>query len=190
MRKLLQFFSYAKKWFLKRLCKGEKPMDIIKQVNPVDLSKYVIKYVNDMGHEVSHLKLQKLIYYIDAWHYVLLEKPIIKENFEAWMHGPVVRQLWNYYKDVSTLNAILVVKDDDRITLDISEEQLEVINDVLDEYGNKSAYYLECLTHEEKPWIAARIGFAPSDKCDRIISKALMKEFYGAKIYGEEQIQN
>ena len=187
MRKLLQIFCYSKEWFLKRICKGEKPMDMMKQVSPIDLSKYVIKYVNDMGHEVSHLKLQKLIYYCDAWHNVFLENPLINENFEAWMHGPVVRQLWNHYKDVSTLNGILNVNEDDCTTLNISEEQLEVLNDVLDEYGNKSAYYLECLTHEEKPWIAARIGFAPADKCDRIISKTLMEEFYGAKIYGEEQ---
>lgn len=154
---------------------------MINQVSSIDLSKYILNYFNDKGESINHLKLQKLVYYIDAWHNVFLEKPLIHENFEAWMHGPVVRELWNYYKDESILNNPIDTNNGS-CALQVTEEQLEIINDVLDEYGDKTPYYLECLTHEETPWIVARKGYAPSDKCTEKISKELMKEYYSAKL--------
>lgn len=163
-------------------------MDAIKQVSPIDLSKYVIKYVNNMGHEVNHLKLQKLIYYTDAWHSVFIGKPLIIEDFQAWMHGPVVRTLWDYYKGESILNGVISYRDDPTdLMLDVTFEQMEIINDVLDEYGDKSSYYLECLTHDEYPWQHARRGYAPSDKCTNIIPKEIIKQFYEEKLYGERE---
>ncbi len=158
-------------------------MDNLLQPNLLQLSKYVINYVNKMGHDVNHLKLQKLIYYLDAWHNVILDKPLIKQDFEAWMHGPVCRELWDYYKDETILYGTIELKNGTEIKLDVNNEQLEVINDVLDEYGDKTSYYLECLTHEEKPWDIARIGYSSSDRCENVISKAIMKEFYEGKLY-------
>lgn len=157
--------------------------DEIKQISSIDLSQYILNCFNNKSESINQLKLQKLVYYIDAWHYVLLEKPLIHENFEAWMHGPVVRELWNHYRGESVLNAP-ISSDIYNCNLDVSKEQLEVINDVLDEYGDKTPYYLECLTHEETPWIVARKGYAPSDRCTEIISKEIMKEYYSSKIYG------
>ncbi|ACV64603.1 prophage ps3 protein 01 [Desulfofarcimen acetoxidans DSM 771] len=159
---------------------------MLKQINPIDLSRHVIKYVNDKGHEVSHLKLQKLIYYVDAWHNVYFNQPLIEDQFEAWMHGPVVRNIWNYFRDKSVLyDPIKLEEGYFDISEYISSEQLELINDVLDEYGDKTAYYLECLTHSEEPWRRARLGYAPSDKCEAVIYKDLIKQFYGSMLYGK-----
>jgi uncharacterized phage-associated protein len=155
----------------------------VTKVNSIDLSKYILKYFKQKDETINHLKLQKLVYYIDAWHNVFLNEPLIEEDFEAWMHGPVVRDLWNHYRDESILNNPIYATDDD-IDLNINQEQREIIDDVLEEYGDKTPYYLECLTHEEKPWIVARRGYAPSDRCTEKISKELMKEYYGAKLDG------
>lgn len=155
----------------------------LKQISAIDLSKYILKYFSEKNTTINHLKLQKLVYYIDAWHYVLLEKPLIMEDFEAWMHGPVVRALWDYYKNESILSNALILKDEYQL-LFVTQEQLEVINDVLDEYGDKTSYYLECLTHEEKPWLMARVGYAASDYCSEVISKEIMKQYYSEKLYG------
>ncbi|KGR90178.1 hypothetical protein CD30_13085 [Ureibacillus massiliensis 4400831 = CIP 108448 = CCUG 49529] len=162
----------------------------LQRMDSIILSKYILGYINEMGLEVNHLKLQKLIYYVDAWHMVFLKEPLIDEDFEAWMHGPVVRNVWNYYKEKSILNAV-IPSSEETISLEnyLSEEQIQVINDVLDEYGNKTPYYLECLTHEEKPWLTARIGYAPSDRCEERISKNIMKEYYTEKLYGETETE-
>jgi uncharacterized phage-associated protein len=144
--------------------------DNMKTVNALELSPYIIFYLKRKNISVNHLKLQKLIYYADAWHYVFNNSPLIKEHFEAWQHGPVVRNVWDYYKDKSILyNPIPAPK---KANLLVTEDQIQIINDVLDEYGKKTAYYLECLTHEEEPWKRAR------SKANKIIEKNHMKQFY------------
>lgn len=159
----------------------------VNQIDSITLSKYVINRVNEMGYTVSHLKLQKLLYYLDAWHLVYFEVPLINDDFEAWVHGPVVRRVWDYYRDESVLH------DDIRpepLRFDIREflndEQLELIDDVLAEYGKRTAYYLECLTHDERPWRMARSGYAAGDRCNEIIAKSVMKDFYSSMVYDKE----
>jgi uncharacterized phage-associated protein len=62
-------------------------------VSALFLSKYILSYVPS-----TQLKLQKLVYYSEAWHLAYFERPLIPEDFEAWVHGPVVRSLWDHYK--------------------------------------------------------------------------------------------
>jgi uncharacterized phage-associated protein len=149
------------------------------QISPIKLSKYVIDYVSKFKKDVSHLKLQKLLYYIEAWHLVSFEEPLFEEDFEAWVHGPVIREVFNHYKEESLLNNILPSGTLNYNIEDyLSEEQVEVINDVLDEYGKQSPYHLECLTHDEFPWKKARRGYGSSDCCEETISKKTMENFY------------
>lgn len=184
MKKINSVVKELKEWIGGLFTKGGENMhncNDIKQVDSIELSKYILSFFCRRGESINHLKLQKLVYYVDAWHNVFLDKPLIPEKFEAWMHGPVVRELWDYYKDESILSSPISTCNSN-YDLQVSKEQLEIINDVLEEYGDKTPYYLECLTHEEKPWIVARMGYAPSDKCTEKISKEVMKEYYSAKL--------
>ena len=61
----------------------------------------------------------------------------------------------------------------DKININLTEEQKEIIDDVLDEYGDKTGYYLECLTHSERPWKVAR-----SKGENSIISKKEINNYY------------
>ena len=152
-----------------------------------DLGHIITHYVNQKGDKVSHKKLQKLIYYVEAWHLVHLETPLIEENFEAWVHGPVVPQLYQTLKTFD-FNDLEIVNDefdtmDEEIQSIISknnltENQLELIYSVLNKYSGLSSLDLELLSHNETPWIEAREGFAPHQPCNNIILKSRMKEFY------------
>lgn len=157
---------------------------MINTVDPVTLSDYVVSKVTADGFKITPLKLQKLLYYIDAWHSVYFDKPLFEEDFEAWVHGPVIREVFDYYKEDYRLHDNITSEDIPTVSDDLSPEQLELIDDVLDEYGGKSGYYLECLTHDEKPWKDARRGYGPSDRCEEIINKRTMKEFYSEMVYG------
>ena len=44
------------------------------------------------------MKLQKLLYYCQAWALVWDDKPLFKEKIEAWISGPVVRTLYNTHR--------------------------------------------------------------------------------------------
>jgi uncharacterized phage-associated protein len=145
-------------------------------VDSVELSKYVIRKMYEKGEKINHLKLQKLLYYIEAWHLVYTDKPLIDDDFEAWLHGPVIRKVWNHYKGFSIMFDDLPYPKQEP-TIELTEEQKEIIDDVLDEYGEKSGYYLECLTHAEIPWRNARIKGE-----NQIISKEKMKEYYSRLI--------
>lgn len=146
-----------------------------RQVDAIELSKYIICKMNEKGQRINHLKLQKLLYYVQAWHLVYTNEPLIDEDFEAWLHGPVLRSVWDYYKRFSIMFDDLPC--DERYDIELTEEQKEIIDDVLDEYGEKTGYYLECLTHVEEPWKEARIKGANSP-----ISLYKMKEYYSKLI--------
>ena len=142
-------------------------------VDVLILAKYIVLKMAEKGKKISHLKLQKLLYYVQAWHLVYADAPLFEDEFEAWLHGPVIRKVWNHYKVFSTMLDFLPVSQD--VKIDLTEDQIELIDDVLDEYGDKTGYYLECLTHAEDPWKNAR----NNGKENAIITKNSMKDFYG-----------
>ena len=154
------------------------------QIDPVELAKYVIVKLG----QTDHLKLQKLLYYIQSWHLAIFETPLFEEDFKAWVHGPVLTSVWTELKDHSKLNAEISVKRSfvagiiAKVKRSLRKEQLELIDDVLEEYGEKSGYHLECLTHSEDPWKDARGNLPPDAKSSAKISKAVMRKFYAARL--------
>jgi uncharacterized phage-associated protein len=154
-------------------------MKEFRSVSALQLSHYILSFVPS-----SQLKLQKLIYYTEGWHLAYFEHPLIDENFEAWVHGPVVRSLWDYYKGRGnyftewSLKPEYVERIRNYFKQLLHSEQLELIRDVLKEYGDKSAYHLESLSHSEAPWREARNGYPQSEHSEAIISKETMKRYY------------
>lgn len=155
------------------------------------LGHIITDYVNGKGASVSPKKLQKLVYYVEAWHLVHFDSELIEENFEAWVHGPVVPELYQDlkqfgYNDIQIINDELASEEEriEKVAKEngISEDQLELIYSVLNKYGTLSSFELEMLTHSEKPWIEAREGFPPHERCNKIIPKRKMKEFYSAQL--------
>jgi uncharacterized phage-associated protein len=122
--------------------------------------------------QVSNLMLQKLLYYSQAWHLVLANKALFDDEVEAWVHGPVVPSVFRRFKQFKW----------DPIT-----EQISVCNDrylvtyldsVLQKYGKYSAKQLERLTHSEAPWCEARVGIAPDEPSNKVISKDAMYRYF------------
>ena len=155
------------------------------------LGHIITDYVNSKGVTVSPKKLQKLVYYVEAWHLVHFDSELIDENFEAWVHGPVVPELYQDLKQFG-YNDIQIINDEldsseERIEKvakenDLTEDQIELIYSVLNKYGTLSSFELEMLTHSEQPWIEARKGFPPHERCTNVIPKDRMKEFYSAQL--------
>ena len=44
----------------------------------------------DRGENLTNLKLQKLLYYAQAWYLALYNVALFEEDFQAWVHGPVL----------------------------------------------------------------------------------------------------
>ena len=156
-----------------------------------DIAHIVTHLVNQKGDTISPKKLQKLLYYVEAWNLVHLTKPLIEEDFEAWVHGPVLPSLYHELKQFG-FNDLKVVADefdtpDDLVSAiidknNVTEEQLELIYSVLDKYGSMTSFQLELLSHNETPWIEAREGVPPHQPCNNIIPKPKMRAFYSSLI--------
>lgn len=157
---------------------------IPQKVESTELANYILAVVGPM----NHLKLQKLIYYLEAYHLAYFDQSLINDEFEAWLHGPVSRQIWDYYKQIANIYDVISVAGNIETVKKsfeqrITDDQKDFINDVLNEYGGESAYNLECMTHKELPWIEARKGYAFDDKCEVIIKKETMQNYYKQNLY-------
>lgn len=137
---------------------------------------FLAKVDREAGDSITHLKLQKLVYYAQAWALALLDRPLFEEDFQAWAHGPVVRSLFDRFNG-SGWSAL----DGPESVPEMDEDIRGLLEEVFRVYGEHTAKTLENLTHQEAPWINARGVCAPEERCTNIIPKEAMRAFYQAK---------
>lgn len=142
------------------------------------IANWFLKNIDrESGDSITHLKLQKLLYYAQAWYMVLTEnksEPILfEEKIEAWTHGPVVREVYDKYSEMR-YNSI--PSPDDNVELDEVTE--EILQEVLRVYGKYEAKYLEELTHQEDPWKITRGDLPLEARCTKEIDRRIMLDFY------------
>lgn len=154
-------------------------------------SNILVDYILQRGGAMSHLKLQKLLFYVQAYHLAYFESPIIKDDFEAWVHGPVSRKIYNSARDISILHKEIIYfqgigEIDPTITLksSLTDVQLSLVDDVIDELKDLTGLQLENMTHSEYPWIFARQGYAPGERCTNTIPHNIIIDFYKKQLYG------
>ena len=126
--------------------------------------------------QMTHKKLQKLCYYAQAWNCAFSGgAPMMNCDFEAWVHGPVCRELWDKYKGFMPWDKISPESGE---TVNFDPDTENLLESVWLTYGDLNGYQLEVLTHREKPWQIAR-GDLPSDRiCTTRISNDDMKNYY------------
>jgi len=146
-----------------------------------NVALYFLFLAKKRNKPVTLHKLQKLVYYAQAWSLVL-NKKLFEEEIEAWIHGPTIRSLHLYYERVA-LNPIEEEIDTNIESL-YSDEDKDLLNQVWKVYGKYDADYLEYLTHQELPWQKAReeCDLNPNPFFPPVINTDLMKEFYSNKL--------
>lgn len=131
----------------------------------------------DSGDSITHLKLQKLVYYAQAWSLANFNKALFPEELEAWTHGPVAPSVWHRHKD-SSWTSLAAPKMPPKL----DREQDAILPLVIKSYGKYEAKFLEKLTHAELPWKKTRGKLPLYVKCSDSISKTLMRDYYAKKI--------
>ncbi|MGA4485338.1 MULTISPECIES: Panacea domain-containing protein [Bacillus cereus group] len=147
------------------------------RVTVFDVAKFFLsRSIENTDFAITHLKLQKLVYYAQAWFVTIYpERKLFNEEVEAWIHGPVCRELYYEYRDHGY----------DEITplpflynQGFEEYELEVLETVWEAYGHLDGKTLEALTHSEDPWLNVRKGYREDEYCTNVISTESMIEFY------------
>jgi uncharacterized phage-associated protein len=145
---------------------------------------YIILRLDEGGEALNNLKLQKLLYYVQAWHLAFYQTNLFPERFQAWIHGPVSRVVYNRFSAYKSLYSEMTYSDIapgfDPDTID-KKVRLH-IDSVLEAYAPFSGSELEDMTHNEEPWIVARQGYKPSDRCEVEIDELLMGAYYRKRL--------
>jgi uncharacterized phage-associated protein len=137
----------------------------------------VAAYILSRRRPITAMKLQKLVYYSQAWSLVWDEAPLFAERIEAWANGPVVRELYDGHRGLFKVGAWPEGHADE-----LTRSQTRTIDRVMRFYGKMSSQELSNLTHKEKPWREARKGLGPDERGRQEITLASMHEYYSSLV--------
>lgn len=160
------------------------PADEMPVLNIKETGKYSIFDIANWfleKEEMTQKKMQKLCYYAQAWCYALKGYRLEDTDYQAWVHGPVSPVLWERFKSFGY--DPIIIKGHTAAEIDAEDEKL--LEDVWDTYGENTGNALEALTHRELPWIEARRGYEPDERCTVVISPATMAAYYKSIYVGD-----
>jgi uncharacterized phage-associated protein len=141
------------------------------------VAEYILHFSAKHGDLITNLRLQKLLYYAQAWHLAIYDKPLFDEHFEAWVHGPAQPDIYRHFKSFGS-QPIPPPEQPQPVSLHVCRHTM----DVLKAYGRFSAYDLERYTHHESPWTNARKGLSADFPSSNTISQADMRECYRRRL--------
>lgn len=117
---------------------------------------------------MSNLKLQKLLYFVQAYFLIKKQGACFRESIEAWDFGPVVTVAYREYKKFGSCNIPeikYITKEDGGgiwntrtipyFDIIITDYDKKLIDAVTDKFSGYSSTNLVSLTQRQKPWIDA-----------------------------------
>lgn len=121
------------------------------------------------GLVLTHMAVHKLAYFAHGWHLVAKDRPLVSRAFEAWKYGPMLRPVWDEFKQAGDRPIIgrATVLDYETgevitATSDFVDEERSLVSDILRAYGRFPATRLSTMTHRkggawQKIWTSERV---------------------------------
>jgi uncharacterized phage-associated protein len=142
-----------------------------------EIADYLIWLAHEHGSFISNLKLQKLLYYAQAWHLAVFNRPLFADQLEAWVHGPVVPSIYRRYKSYGFRNI-----DEPVEAPALPEGTVRFLRELAEGYLGIDAYALELMTHKEDPWLKARGDLPPNRASKAKIAERDMLSYFKDRI--------
>jgi uncharacterized phage-associated protein len=153
--------------------------EVIGMASVHDVAAYVLSKLGPM----STMKLQKLVYYSQAWHLVWAEEKLFNERIEAWANGPVVYELFDAHR-----GRFSVAEWPRGNPANLDRSQTGTIDAVIATYGHLDGRKLSYLTHAERPWREARTGLGPTDVSRVEITPEALQDYYSGVEADDEAV--
>lgn len=135
----------------------------------------------DVYEGLTHLKLQKLLYNAQGVSLALRDKPIFEEPLEAWLHGPVVRNVYDTFLVFRGAPIIVpVTEETTRIVekIDGDSSAHEVLEFVYENFSIYTAWQLREMSHAKNgPWYKT--------SANSTIDNELIKEYFKKEVVEE-----
>lgn len=137
----------------------------------IDVAKYIVYFCKEHGFSISNLKLQKLLYFVQAQFLVYNGKPAFNEEIEAWDFGPVVPEAYQYFKiwGNSEIPNVIAQSADTKIY----KKDQKIIDEILEECAPYSASVLVEITHHQEPWTKVYQKY-----CNNVITKKSIQKYF------------
>lgn len=135
----------------------------------LEIASYIIWYCRQKGYYVSNLKLQKILYFIQAEFLATRGWPCFDEEIQAWDFGPVVPEVYHQYKYFGSSNIIEDTNENPRIL----GRDRSLIDEMIEECNQYSASQLVDFTHRQSPWMDAYQRYS-----NNIISKESIRKYF------------
>lgn len=136
----------------------------------MEIARYIINYSNEKDYPISNLRLQKLLYFIQASFYKFKDIPCFSDDIYCWDYGPVVPSVYRKFKG----NGSLSIPEERDIVFDRksssfvfvkfelkyqSEEDKKIVDDNIEFAKKLTVFDLVEITHKQKPWLTHyRVG--------------------------------
>ena len=135
----------------------------------------VVEYLLSQCQDITHLSLQKALYYAQGFYYAFFGNFLFKEDCEAWIHGPVYRDIYRLYSGYC-YNPIGSGEEPDVTSMPAEEKVL--LDSVVKHICCYSGKTLESFTHVETPWISTRGNLPAEASTDKVIPKQIIGEYF------------
>ena len=137
----------------------------------LDIAKYIIWYSKQKNYSISNLKLQKILYFIQADYIANTSRLCFRDSIEAWDFGPVVSSIYGLYKIYGS--AEIPYDGSNSIIKDIKLPDQKRIREIVDKCSKYSASTLVAITHKQAPWKLAYRRYENNE-----ITPASIKEYF------------
>ena len=147
-------------------------MNVVCKSTKIDLA---IEYLLDQCEDITPLALQKALYYIQGFYYAFYKTFLFSEDCQAWVHGPVYRDIYFRYRDYK-FDPIEYNNGFDATVFSAAEKA--VLESVVKHICCYSGKVLEKFTHSETPWLSTRGNLLESELLDKIIDKTDIGDYF------------
>ena len=119
----------------------------------VDVANYFIYLdcndIHSKRFRVTPLKLQKLLYYSQAFTLSATKEVLFHEEILAWDYGPVVKKIYYLYKNFGSSPIEL---EDCDLQNNLDRKQRTIVEGVYNIFKLKTGSEMVKSTHKEDPW--------------------------------------
>ncbi|QWT17266.1 DUF4065 domain-containing protein [Collinsella sp. zg1085] len=144
-------------------------------VNSIDIAAFILEQTGSM----TTMKLQKLVFYTQAYYLVKHGKPLFEDEIQAWVNGPVSPNLYRHH---AGKYMICKAQLEESVVLNkLSCSEQETARFVIAKLGEFSGEELRELSHSEAPWVNAREGLLEDERGNRVITVDAILNFYSSK---------
>lgn len=138
----------------------------------------VAAYVLEQRGPMTALKLNRLVYYCQAWHLAFHGKPMFAERYEAWAGGPMCPDLYEATRFPWDHCQRWPKGDPSRVR----KNRQSTVDEVLHAYSAYSSNDLACIAQRETPWIEARRGLNYVERGHRLIPVETMRDYFANRL--------